>query len=145
MKISCFGLISIIFQWRNHRKALQAWSKYRTVLALLLQDITCKYLLCMLCLQSYGVAVQQLPTPDLQDKVDQQVASGSYQYLHSFDDSRLIAGYGRYPGTPCILSGHFLYSLFIFTTGRKCALLHTQFIQGLWRMRSRYLVQSGTN
>ncbi|XP_033745239.1 serine racemase-like isoform X1 [Pecten maximus] len=41
-----------------------------------------------------GVDVEQLPTSDLMLTVDKYVAEKGYTFLHSFDESNLIAGYG---------------------------------------------------
>ena len=46
--------------------------------------------------QSMGVKVEQCPTSELQSTVDQLVSQQGCRYCHSFDDIRLIAGYGSY-------------------------------------------------
>ena len=44
-------------------------------------------------IQSYGVSVEMLPTPELQPTVDKYVAEQGMVFLHPFDDPHLIAGY----------------------------------------------------
>ncbi|OWF45249.1 uncharacterized protein LOC110457279 isoform X1 [Mizuhopecten yessoensis] len=45
-------------------------------------------------IKGYGVEVEQLPTSDLLSAVDKYVTEKGYTFLHSFDESNLIAGYG---------------------------------------------------
>ena len=42
------------------------------------------------------MTVERAPTSQLQDVVDGHVAQDHMMFLHSFDDTTLIAGHGRY-------------------------------------------------
>lgn len=41
--------------------------------------------------------MEQCPTSELTSEVNRYVQKENFIFYHSFDDARLIAGYGRYP------------------------------------------------
>ncbi|XP_061187812.1 L-threonine ammonia-lyase-like isoform X1 [Saccostrea echinata] len=45
-------------------------------------------------IKSFGVSVEQCPTSELTSEVNRYVEKENYIFYHSFDDARLIAGYG---------------------------------------------------
>lgn len=45
-------------------------------------------------IKGYGIKVEQSPTSQIQASVDEYVKEKNYNFLHSFDDLDLIAGYG---------------------------------------------------
>uniref|UniRef100_K1QWD3 L-serine deaminase n=1 Tax=Magallana gigas TaxID=29159 RepID=K1QWD3_MAGGI len=46
-------------------------------------------------IKSLGVSVEQCPTSELTSEVNRYVQKENFIYYHSFDDARLVAGYGR--------------------------------------------------
>lgn len=47
-------------------------------------------------IKEYGIKVEQTATADIQKTVDRYVKENGCNFLHSFDDLSLMAGYGRY-------------------------------------------------
>nr|XP_022299983.1 uncharacterized protein LOC111108410 isoform X3 [Crassostrea virginica]XP_022299984.1 uncharacterized protein LOC111108410 isoform X3 [Crassostrea virginica] len=45
-------------------------------------------------IKSFGVSVEQCPSAELTSEVNRYVEKENYLFYHSFDDARLIAGYG---------------------------------------------------